>query len=400
MVSTFHPDQGTVEVMAWDTRTGGFNFYRTVGPGSSWVFAGNSRHALAAPTRDNGPFESHKSGHFLMKELRFPWVNWDSPAAKVVPSVLTEQGLQDHPWVSSLAPGGAYTLEDDVALPSIVRWTRSRLQAFQAGASAETPRRIFEQLLDTPAVNLMSSRTSSAAAVTGAVPKLDLPDTFFVDTAGLAEIARLKPPPRPFADAAIYAQSLVKFAAKLSDGDQFSRAGDTHFAFVVPERAFEDTETIRQAVELGIITRRLVACLLMVDFPNPIFSAQRRNLLKYVPDTATTDGPADVSSRVAEAILAAPEASQTGTAEHEFAELWNVGEPFENAFNALLDQYYSAFMARLQTPEGFESYVRLAESRRALVREMPIAETPLLFSQTNVPPAERSMRRDGTVEEA
>jgi hypothetical protein len=75
VVSAFHPDHGTVELMAWDLAVGGFNYYRTVGTSSAWVFAGNSRHALTAPTRDNGPFESHKSGHFLMKELKFPWVH-------------------------------------------------------------------------------------------------------------------------------------------------------------------------------------------------------------------------------------------------------------------------------------------------------------------------------------
>jgi hypothetical protein len=36
--------------MAWDRRSGGFNFHRTVGANSAWVFAGNSRHALADPT--------------------------------------------------------------------------------------------------------------------------------------------------------------------------------------------------------------------------------------------------------------------------------------------------------------------------------------------------------------
>ncbi len=126
ILSAFNPDHGTVELMAWDLVAGGFNYYRTVGTSSAWVFAGNSCHALTAPTRDNGPFESHKSGHFLMKELKFPWVHWDSPAAKVVPSILAEEGLRDHPWVANLAqtPGGAYTLERDVAMPAIRRWTK------------------------------------------------------------------------------------------------------------------------------------------------------------------------------------------------------------------------------------------------------------------------------------
>ena len=396
-VSAFHPDQGTVELMAWDRRAGGFNFYRTVGSGSAWVFAGNSRHALTAPTRDNGPFESHKSGHFLMKELHLPWVNWDSPLAKVALSIFTAQGLEDHPWVRRLAPGGAYTLEEDIAIPSIERWTRTRLDALLAGDAEETPRRILEQLLDTPTVNLISSQTSSEAAVAGAVPKVDLPDTFFVDSAALAGVFGLQRPSKPFVASTIYAKSLETFAVTLTDGEQFNRPGDTHFAFVVPERASEDTETIRQAIALGIISKRLAASLLMVDFPNPVFSAKRRQLLQHVPDTPIT---ADSSDQVADAILATPEASQAGTAENEFAERWSVGEAFEDTFNGLLQDYYHAFAAKLATQQGFDDYLRLAESRRAQVIQMPITESELLFARTNIPPGDRTMKPDGTVEEA
>ena len=129
MLSASHTNQLTVEIMAWDRRVGGFNYYRTVGRSSAWVFAGNSRHALTAPTRDNGPFESHKNGHFLMKELRFPWVHWDSPKAQVLPSIFEEEPLLGHPWVAKLARGGAYTLEEGVAKPAIRRWTKARLEA-------------------------------------------------------------------------------------------------------------------------------------------------------------------------------------------------------------------------------------------------------------------------------
>ena len=51
--------------------------------------------------------------------------------------------------------------------------------------------------------------------------------------------------------------------------------------------------------------------------------------------------------------------------------------------------------------------MRLAESRRDVVRgtppdfddRMPIAESDLLFSRTNIPSRERRMLADGTVEE-
>jgi hypothetical protein len=399
VLSAFDPDSGTVELMAWDLVGGGFNYYRTVGRSNAWVFAGNSRHALMAPTRDNGPFESHKSGHFLMKELKFPWVHWDSPTAVIGDQVLDEEGLLDHPWVANRAPGGAYTLEEGVAKPAIQRWTRARLKALVSGNSEETPRRVLEQVLTTLTVNLVSSQTSSAVAVSGAVPEVDLPETFFVDSDALSGVLGLAPPPPPFVPSSVYAESLRTFDVRLTDDDQFEQPGDTHFAFVVPERAFEDTDTLRQAIEREIVSRRLTACLLMVDFPNPIFSEKRQRLLEHVPDTAFGQGD-DFSQDVADAIRSRPEATQPGTAEHEFAQLWDEGENFEAPFNALLQNYFTAFAQRLTTQEGFDSYMRLAESRRDRVKAMPIAESPMLFSRTNIPSRERTMRADGTVEEA
>lgn len=399
MVSAFHPDQGTVELMAWDLAVGGFNYYRTVGTSSAWVFAGNSRHALTAPTRDNGPFESHKSGHFLMKELRLPWVHWDSPTARAVPSIFAEQNLLDHPWVANLAPGGAYTLEEGVAIPAIQRWTKARLEALVSGRSDETPRRVLEQVLTTLTVNLVSSNTSSVAAVSGTEPRVDLPEAFFVDSAALSEVLGLASPPRPFVPSSVYAESLRTFDVRLNDGAAFERPGDTHFAFVVPERAFEDTDTLREAIERGILSRRLAACLLMVDFPNPIFSQKRQRLLEHVPDVAFGETD-DFSQTVVDAIRGSTAATQPGTPEHEFAQLWDAGEDFKAPFDALLQNYYTAFGERLATQEGFDSYMRLAEARRDLVKAMPIAESPLLFSRTNIPSRERIMLADGTVEEA
>ena len=84
----------------------------------------------------------------------------------------------------------------------------------------------------------------------------------------------------------------------------------------------------------------------------------------------------------------------------QLEEVWDAGEGFKAPFDALLQDYYTAFAEQLTTQEGFDSYMRLAESRRDRVKAMPITESPMLFSQTNVPSRERTMVADGTVEEA
>jgi hypothetical protein len=403
LVSAFHPDEGDVELMAWDARKGGFNFYQTVGASSAWVFAGNSAHALRAPTQGKGPFESHLSGNFVMKELRFPWLHWHSKAANILPSVLPEDPpLVGHPWVSARNPQGADICEIEVAKPGITRWTAARFAQLLAGDGViEDPGRILVQVLGTPSVNIITSNRESRDAVAGEA--LVLPQTFFVDSEALTELLGLPAPPRFAVGGALYLKNLAAFGTRLEDGQGFERPGDTHFAFAVPERAFEDQEVLRKAIAVGLLSRRLAACLLMTDFPNPVFSPRRAALMAHVPATARVAGGAsDFSDRMGEAIAAAAPGTPEGSPEREFAARWastaDSGADL-TSFGADLGAYYAAVTVRLATQAGYDDYVRLAESRRARVGTMPIFESPLLFARTDVPPGAREMRADGTVVE-
>jgi hypothetical protein len=399
LVSAFHPDTGDVELMSWDRRAGGFNYYQTVGDSTAWVFAGNSRHALTDPTQGKGPFESHLSGNFVMKELRFPWLHWHSQAANILPSVLPKDPpLADHPWVTGRDPRGALTCEIAVAKPGILRWTKTRFaQLLADGGVIGDPARIMVQVLGTPSVNIITSQTESRAADPGGT--VDLPQTFFIDSEGFTESLGLQPPPPFEVSTGIYRSSLSRFRVRLSDGRGFERPGDTHFAFAVPERAFEDRAVLEEALRVGLLTRRLAVCLLMTDFPNPVFSARRRALLAHVPARATViNGASDFSEEMGDAITAAAPGTPEGSPEREFADRWARGEDFAS-FDRELQDYFSAVTARLRTQAGFDDYVRLAESRRARVRQMPIFESPLLFAETDIPRRSRRMRADATVEE-
>jgi hypothetical protein len=399
IVSAFVPDQpDDVELMAWDRSAGGFNFYRSIGTEGAWVLAGNSARAVVDPTQGKGPFESHKSGNFLMKELRSPWINWHSPDANIQPTAFAEDDpRRTHPWFTQKEPQGALVCEAAVARPSISRWVKARFDGLFAGGGAiQDPLRIMQQILDTPTANLISSHTESGPATTAA--SVDLPQTFFVDSEALTETLGLQAPPNFTVSGSIYASALQAFAVKLSDNQGFERPGDTHFAFVVPERAFEDQEVLRAVIRAGLVSDRLAASLLMTDFPNPVFSERRASLLRHVPAAAqVAGGRSTFSEEFAEAILAAAKQAADGSPEHEFAERWNIGDSFKDAFNAMLNNYYSAVTARLATEEGFNDYFQLAESRRQKIREMPIFESPLLFAETNIAQATRTMRADGTV---
>jgi len=402
LISASFPDQRrAIEVMAWDRANGGFNFYTTVGDQASWVFAGNSRHAVAPTTEGKGPFESHLSGNFIMKELRAPWINWHSPDANILPSAFAaDDPRRDHPWFTEKDPLGAATCEAAVARPAVTRWTKARFSAaVSPDGNFDSPRRVMLQLLGTPTANLVTSHVESRKAVRD--ERFDLPQTFFVDSESLTEILGLLPPPPFSAPGAIYAQALASFGTRMEDGEGFVQPGDTHFAFLVPDRAFEDIAVLRHALEVRLVSERLAAALLMTDFPNPIFSERREALLAHVPGTAKISGGASTfSEELAAAILAAADASRQGSPEREFAELWSHGDDFVIPYSTLLKHYYEAVTAQLETQEGFDAYYRLAESRRARAMKVPIfGEFALLFARSNVRPVKRAMRRDGTVEE-
>lgn len=399
-VSVLDPKRsGGIEVMAWDRKAKGFNFYRSTGNTAMWMLAGNSRDALRESSRGKGPFESHPSGALLMKELKTPWINWHSPDANIPETAFAQNDRRrTHPWFTKKESGGALTFENAAARPAMTRWAQARFAALRKkGGNVTRPRQIMEQILGTPTVNLITTHIESGALVPS--DQLDLPPTFFVDSEGLGDVLGLNQPSGFFVSGTIYAKCLDKFDVRIEDGQGFTQKGDTHFCFLVPERAFEDQVVLREAIEIGLISKRLAACLLMVDPWNPIFSARRASLLRHVPATATIeDGKSGFSAEMVKPILSAAKLGPAGTPEAEFAERWKVGAGFAPEFNKLLKRYYAAATAKLKTQTGFDAYFKLAEARRReFDNTMPISEFPLLLPRTNIAPAARAMQQDGTV---
>jgi hypothetical protein len=394
LLSAFGPEAIDTEVMAWDRGRGGFNFYKSLGNGPTWVFAGNSRDALLEHSERRGAFDPHRSGAFIMKELKFPWLNFDSPEVPVSPRVF---GGRVPEWFKIRERGGAYIMEPQVARPAIERWAKARFDGLAASGTVERPERIMRQILVSETVNLVSSITESGRAA-GSSDPFDLPATFFADIDGLSAVG-LTGDPGFSAKGGIYRKALDKFNVRLEDSSGFVQKGDAHFAFAVPERAFEDQVVLSQAIRIGLVSKRLAACLLMVDYPNPIFSAKRATLLKHVPARATVkDGKSTFSKEMATNILKTAKAPDATDAEKEFAKRWNVGVKFKADFDRRLTKYFKAVQKRLATQAGFDDYFRLAESRRAIAKEMStFGEFELLFAVSDVPPGVRRMHADGTV---
>jgi hypothetical protein len=403
MVSTFHPTSPSVEVMAWDATRTGFNYYRTTRTGA-WVFGGNSADALREDSEGKGPFESHTSGSMLMKELRFPWVHWHSPVGAPIDTAIFagRPGLEDHRWLRPLRDGdgtleGAEVCELKVAIPSIERWTAARFAAIAEGREPPRPRRVYRQVLTSPTVNLVSSTTLRSDAEQGA--PVTLPPQFFVDNETLTAVLGLAGPPSLSLPADAYRAAIEEFNVRLENRSGFVRPGDTHFPWVVPERGFEDIATVEGALDV-MLTRRLAACLLMVDFPNPVFSARRARLLERVPEEIDLGAGAEAFAETVAANLRA--AADDGTPEADFIALWDRGDGWPDACNELLNGYYDDLRKRLADDprQAARDWFLLAEATRreaAEVRQMPIFEFPLLLARSDAEEAPLAMRADGTV---
>src|SRR5262249_40694968 len=154
--------------------------------------------------------------------------------------------------------------------------------------------------------------------------RFNLPLTFFFNSDALLNTLGLEPDIGvPQVDAALYRQCLTKFDVAVTDGN-FRFSGDTHFVFVVPEPAFEDLPVLQSLLDAPVISRKLAASLLMVDFPNPVFSPRRAALMKYVPASAAIGrgDPPEFISTVEQAASVLP----PGSAEAEFLANWRLAD--------------------------------------------------------------------------
>ena len=329
------PTQTFLQIMAWDAKNQAFNFYARE-QRQTWVWAGNSRFALTPGSRGEGPFDSHVNGTMVMKELRQPWDNWHSMNASISPDVLAPNDpLREDPLF--LQRTGAEHLERSVVRPGVQRWNAARVaNAVALDGTITDAAFLVRQLFTTTTVNLTSSTLESRSVRRDQT--VDLPLSFFINRDALFDVVGLLPavsPPR--ASGAHYLDSLATFGFALSAGT-FRQDGDTFFAFLVPEPAFEDSDLLDQLVRTRLLSRRFVACVLMVDLPNPIFSSRRATLLQYALNGPAV--PAGWGEGIAARIVEASETTPVGSPEREFASNWALapmpGKPRSNSASSII----------------------------------------------------------------
>ena len=189
----------------------------------------------------------------------------------------------------------------------------------------ERPETLLRHLLTTTSVNIVTAAQESETDPSGG--RFRLPITAFLDRGGLLDALEVEVSNgAPSARWDFYRRSVEEHGYELRDeSGQLAHRGDVHFAFPAPERAFEDDVIVSELTRRGILSRRAAACLLMVDFPNPVFSRRRESLLRHVPATSQrADGQWDLEVRLVDSIL---DASVTDDSpEAEFRRYWETGD--------------------------------------------------------------------------
>lgn len=380
-ISTTAPFASTttfLQIFAWDPQAGAYNFYER--RRGVWSWAGSSWQAIDQGTRGLGPFDSHVNGATVMKELRQPWMHWHSQSAQLRDDFLApDDPLRADPFYHLEAPTGLRGAEDLelIVRAGIARWTRSRFDKGLVEGTLANASSFWRHLLATTTVNLTSAPDRSWFLEAGDVVRL--PTTFFInsdilvdDLAIPASLTRLK------VDATVYQAMLQRYAVRLKDGATVLDR-DTFFAFAVPEASAEDRSVVAGLIERGILSRKLAASLLMVDFPNPIFSARREALLAHLPADPKAGAGADLDERVVASVRAS--GATAGSAEAEFLGWWDrADDSWEKDMALALEAYWAALASRLATAEGFDGVFRLAEWRRRQFRQRPLSEFGLTLA--------------------
>ena len=387
------PPGGFLQLIAWDADSGSFNFYERLG-GATWSWAGSSKEALTGATRGQGCFRCHVNGAPVMKELKKPWNNWKSQNTTVSAGILPpDSPLRTDPMF--LRPANGEELESEIIRAGVRRWDAARVPKMLVEGEVRDAPTLLRQLFDSTTVNLVSSPSESRANT----PQVLLPLEFFLNRDALFNVIGLASPPDfqpPGVPRDVYRAALQRFEFALVSG-AFRQPGDTHFAFLVPEPAFEDVNALREMLARKLIDRKFAASVLMVDFPNPVFSPARCTLLKYIPAAGTIrpDGSSDLPERVAEAIAQAAKSLPEESPERQFLANWGLPDAdWEATYASRIRSYLDAVRDRLTRPGGFDRYVELAESRRRQFARLPLNEFELLLPRTNIPANAPLLRMD------
>lgn len=371
------------EVIAWDPLNQTLHFYQR--QAGAWFWCGQSDMALVAPTRGKGPFDSHVNGYVVMKEFQTPWVHWHGPGLGISETAYAPNDplVTDPLFVNK---DHALNFENQVIRPLAERWNQARFVKARKAQRVVNLDQYFRQILDSSSANLISTHKEWSQIATGNDLD-DIPPSFFVDTASLIEVVGVAATlPRLVMTRVRYRKLVTTHKLRVIGGG-VNLPGDVPFCFTVPERAHEDVLALKILVDNAVLSPRLAAALLMIDFTNPVTSPPRRALLKHLPPSAGLTPATNLDKTLVAAITKAAPTTKTGSPERRFVANWELGpDAWRQNYGGRIEAYLAAVAARLATDTGADDIFRLAESRRREFAKRPLAEFKLTLPQATAIP--------------
>jgi len=321
MVSVFFdsdevPEISRLEAWGWDEQNAVFHYYLLDGSGTSspsWKFRATSADAdrFTVAQRQGTCLRCHTSGMPNMKELLFPWNNWNSFVAPPSPAtyLTRDKGPDAERWPVTKdrhfgpALGGGEDLEQKIkgAIQNAAKRKLTRFVTPGAGGALAVQNApiVLKPLFATTEINLRSATVLSGLHPlpqvdnTGPAKPVGIPATFFLDATTLTRtevgINEAKFTDVPPIQPAEY-KSLVQGAGlqiTSSRDDLGSRPGDTNFAWFTPEPGFAQVNWIGELLAQKLVSPAFAAAVLGVDVETPLFSSARGGLLQFVPDSYT-----------------------------------------------------------------------------------------------------------------
>jgi hypothetical protein len=402
---------GFVEAWGWDDSRSRYNYYKLDGNPPSWKFRGNSDGADRLPDsqRAGTCLACHINGAPLMKELPFPWNNWQSfrnEAPYLSANASGRWPIAESPRFKDLK--GAELLETSLILPSIRQFNGRRVSAAVQTASASQNEvldgpRLLKPLFQTTEYNIISAGQFSGLhplpkAGAGPPETITVPDTFFLNAnvlagGGIPQYEGLGvPEAREFAtllkiQPAEYRALVNEHKTRIG-----GQSGDANFAWFVPEPSHVDNQMVDILIQRGVITREFAAAALAVDLEAPVFSATRARLLAAIPQRfrfrprAPGDVAASHPDQLTEAVVASLKSANpaAGTPEADFLTLLQNLDPISE-LRRRTTSYATRTKGRLSNAqqrkvELARLYKLMLQRRKDAERAIPaLVESPWLF---------------------
>lgn len=369
---------GLLQVLSWDPEKRTYNFYQR--KDALWFYVGDSYDAIDPPTRGVGPFDGHVNGSLVMKELRRPWIHWQSQSASIPPEAFeTNHPILRHPLYTMVQ--GAEVLERDYVVPGIDRWTEARLSRHLVNGRLERANTFLRQIVETTTVNLVSSDREWSEVASGV--DVNVPYEILLNIEAWTDHRLLKPLTirgRVKIDGGHLRDAVETLGVALVDPQSgYRKSGEAFFALACPSPAYEDISVVFALMSQNILSPSLVRAILAVDFCNPIQSTARASLAAHMPMSGTTGSAAEsIEAQFISNLEKAAALKPNGVEQLVLSRL-SLGDDAQQAKQTgeEIVAYIEAVKQRYATAEGVLDLVRLVDSRRRYFRTLGVSEFAL-----------------------